>query len=40
MDGSEFLIHHSWINDVELEAMMVFIFEAGADVMRRSSPCG
>jgi hypothetical protein len=36
MDGSEFMILHSWINDMDLEAMMFFIFEAGADVMRRA----
>jgi hypothetical protein len=35
-DGSEFLILNSWINDLELESTMVFMSDAGADVMRRA----
>ncbi len=32
----EFLILSSWTNNMELEAMMVFMSKAGADVMRRA----
>ncbi len=35
-DGSEFLILNSRISDLELESMMVFMSEAGADVMRKA----
>jgi hypothetical protein len=35
-DGSEFLILNSGISDLELESMMVFMSEAGADVMRKA----
>jgi hypothetical protein len=35
-DGLEFLILNSWINDLELEAMMVFMSKAGADMMMRA----
>ncbi len=37
VDGLEFLILNSWINDLELEAIMVFMSKAGADVKRRAS---
>jgi hypothetical protein len=35
-DGLEFLILNFWINDLELEAIMIFMSEAGADMMRRA----
>jgi hypothetical protein len=35
-NGWEFFVLNSWINDLELEAMMVFMSETGADVMRRA----
>jgi hypothetical protein len=35
-DGSEYLILNLWINYLKFEAMMVFMSEAGADVMRRA----
>jgi len=35
-DGTEFMILNSWINDLEEEAMMIFMSDVGADVMRRA----
>ena len=35
-DGSEFMILNSWMNDIEQEAMMVFMSDVGADMMRQA----
>jgi hypothetical protein len=39
VDGKEFMILNSWTNDKELEAVMVFLSDVGADVMRRAPVC-
>ena len=35
-DGKEFLITNAWINVNELESMMVFMSDDGADILRRA----
>jgi hypothetical protein len=35
-DGKEFLITNSWINENELESLMVFMSNDGADILRRA----
>jgi hypothetical protein len=34
-DNTEFLVLNSWTNDMELEGLMVFLSDVGADVLRR-----
>lgn len=36
-DGNEFLILNSWTDDLELEEVMIFLSDVGANVMRRAS---
>ena len=35
-DGSEFMVHHSWLNDSEMVSLMVFMSDVGADILRRA----
>lgn len=35
-DNTEFMILNCWTNDMELEGLMVFLSDVGADILRRS----
>ncbi len=35
-NGGEFLIKHSWINELESESLMIFLSDMSADIIRRS----
>jgi hypothetical protein len=37
VDEKEFLILHSWTNKTDLESMMVFMSDAGANMLRQAS---